>query len=272
MHISYKKASLSKAIADDPDFDKEVDKFISHIISLLDDDREDNDDEVSVSGESMSNLTVETDHMSVATDYSLNWRVGGMQEIFSSFFVVEVNEPIKKSEPNNPLVISQVEKVEQAHDSMSIILRVLLKTVAVARASVPDRPKLHIALAMIHEGLLFVHQVIRVNKNNISRQLIEAWFRTLREVAKTFGPLKKRLQTLGKKIAKKMKKHSNIAKKRTLSFVDIVLGDTMLLHALERGDWRQSLLRVEYALVKASITDEATCEQLHKGALLLVRP
>lgn len=262
-------ASLSKAIAEDPDFDREVDKFISHIINVLDDENEPSD-EISVASESLSNLTTETDQMSVATDQSMRWNVGNMQDVFASFFSIEAHAPTK-TELDNKLILSQVEKVKEAHDSLMIILRVLLRTVAVAKASVPDRPKLHIALAMIHEGLLFARQVIRVNKNNISKALIEAWFRTLNETSKTFGPLKQRAELLGKKMAKKLKKHSDIAKKRVLSFVDIVLGDTSLLHALERGDWRLSLMRIEHALVTASITDEVTCEQLHKGAILLVR-
>ena len=263
-------ASLSKAIAEDPDFDREVDKFISHIIHALDDNNQDAKDEImSITSESVSNLTTETDEQLSTTDQSFSWNMGNMQDIFTSFFAVEAHAPIK-AELDNELVLTQVEKVKEAHDSLAIMLRVLLRTVAVARASVPDRPKLHIALAMIHEGLLFIRQVIRVNKNNISKPLIEAWFRTVSEISKTFGPLKQRTEVLGKKIAKKMKKHSDIAKKRVLSFVDIILGDTLLLHALERGDWRQSLLRVEYALVKASITDEVTCEQLHKALVLLV--
>jgi hypothetical protein len=264
-------ASLSKAIAEDPDFDRELDKFISHIINVLDDSSgNDTNDDVSVASESVSALTnvTEADQMSVATDLSLQWHVN-MQEMFASFFAVEAHAPVKSGH-DNALVLSQVQKVKEAHDSLSIILRVLLRTVAVARASVPDRPKLHIALAMIHEGLLFLRQVIRVNKNNISKPLIEAWFRTMNEISKTFGPLKQRAQALGKKIAKKMKKHSDVAKKRVLSFVDTILGDNLLLHALERGDWKQVLLRIEHALVKANITDEATCEQLHKGAILLV--
>lgn len=239
---------------------------------MLDDNTNDTTtDDRSVTSESVSNLTSATDidQMSVTTDQSLQWSVN-MQDLFASFFAAETSTSIKPA-LGDELALSQVQKVKEAHDSLTIILRVLLRTVAVAKASVPNRPKLHIALAMMHEGLLFIRQVIRVNKNNISKPLIEAWFRTLSEISKTFGPLKQRSEKLGKKIAKKMKKHSDIAKKRILSFVDVILGDTLLLHALERGDWRQALLRVERALVKASITDEATCQQLHKGAILLVR-
>lgn len=264
-----KTASLSKATAEDPDFDREVDKFISHIITVLDENNNDSD-ELSDTSESVSNVTAETDQWSTVAEQSLDWKMGNIQDIFASFFIVEAHHSAK-TELENEFVSSHVQKAKGAHDSLIVILRVLLKTIAVTKAAVPNRPKLHIALAMIHEGLLFVRQVIRVNKNNISEALIETWFRTLNEITRTFGPMKQRVKILGKKIAKKVKKHSNIAKKRVLSLVDIVLGDTLLLHALERGDWKQLLLRVEYALVKANITDDATCEQLHRGVILLVR-
>ncbi|KAL3796710.1 hypothetical protein HJC23_010010 [Cyclotella cryptica] len=259
-------ASLSKAIAEDPDFDREVDKFMTHIINVLDDNKD--AEEISLTSESVSdggNSSIQSDQLRViaAHEQSQHWN---MQDTFASFFAVNPKKPVK-TEPDNELVQSQVQKFQEAHHSLSVILRVLLRTVAVAKASVPNRPKLHIALAMIHESLLFVRQVVRVQNKNISKALIEAWLRTMNEISRTFGPLKERTAALGKKMAKKLKKHSDIAKKRVLSFVDIVLGDTALLHSLERGDWKLSLLRLEYALVKSNITDEATCEQLHRGVL-----
>jgi hypothetical protein len=72
-------------------------------------------------------------------------------------------------------------------------------------------------------------------------------------------------------IDRKMRKHGSVAKRRILRFVDIILGDTRLLHALELGNWRESLLRFEVAVVKAGIMDTATCEQLHSGVAIMVR-
>ena len=208
--------SLSKAIAEDPEFDQEVDKFINHIISVLDDHKD--ADEVSVTRGSLSKgeSTVDADQISVATEQSQQNTDWNIQDVFASFFAVEHKKPVQP-ETDHQLVLTQVEKFRGAHHSVSIILRVLLRTVAIAKATVPDRPKLHIALAMIHESLLFVRQVNRVQNKNISIPLIEAWFKTVNEISRTFAPLKERFEMLGKKMAKKMKKHSDIAKKRVLS-------------------------------------------------------
>lgn len=72
------------------------------------------------------------------------------------------------------------------------------------------------------------------------------------------------------KILEKLRKHGTIAKRRLLRFVDICLGDTLLLPALELGDWKTALLRFEAAIVKSDIADKKTCEQLRKGIKILV--
>ena len=103
-----------------------------------------------------------------------------------------------------------------------------------------------------------------------SKKLIEAWFQALRDISDTFGPLKERLAALGRQIENRMRKHGSVIKRRILRFVDIILGDTVLLHSVELGFWRESLARVEAAIVKAGITDAATCEQLHNGLSIMV--
>ena len=130
----------------------------------------------------------------------------------------------------------------------------------------------------------------------MSKRLVEAWFRTLNELSNTFGPLKKRGEKLGVRLAKRFKKHGNVAKKRILRFVDIILSDTQLLFALELGDWRKALARLEVSIVKARVTDASTgrcgcglrtskqftnlrmpkpatstVEQMHKGIAMMVR-
>ena len=160
---------------------------------------------------------------------------------------------------------------EDTLKSAEIIIRVLLKTVAVAKGSVPDRPKLHIALAMIQESLLLVRQVFRVQLRHMSNELIEAWFRSIDEISDTFGPLRKRTALLWKRMERKFKRHGNVAKRRILHFVDVVLSDTQLLHALELGNWSKAMSRFEMAIVKAEITDASTCDQLHKGAVMMYK-
>lgn len=264
--------SFSKAISEDPDFDQEFDKFFSHIINLLE-GKKDGDDE----SESMKSPKTIDDKVSfistpereVKTKDADTTECWNISDFITCFFV----EPKKENKSCTATADSALhaQAFDEAHESAMIFIRVLLRTVSVARASVPDRPRLHIALAMIHEALLLIRQILRVQQKHTSTKLIEAWFRALSEISNTFGPLKQRAAALGVQIAKKFRKHGSIAKRRILRFVDIILGDTQLLHALELVDWRQALARLEIAIVKSCILDAATCEQLHKGLLLMVR-
>ncbi len=264
--------SFSKAIAEDPDFDAEFDKFFSHILKLLDGKKDDDDD--SQSGNSQNRIDgtglfvspPEAETITKEIDAIESWNINDM---FARFFVDSMKDDVSSS--GNKDTVLHAQAFDEAHESAMIFIRVLTRTVTVARASVPDRPRLHIALAMIHEGLLFVRQILRVQQKHTSKKLIEAWFRALNEISTTFGPLKQRAAALGVQIAKKLRKHDSIAKRRLLRFVDIILGDTQLLHALELVDWRQTLSRLEVAIVKSGIIDEATCEQLHRGVLMVVR-
>jgi len=192
-----------------------------------------------------------------------------INDMFGCFFV----DPLKdaNSSRTNQDVLIKLQAFEETHDSAEILIRLMLRTITVARASVPDRPKLHIALSTMHEALSFVRQIFRVQKKHTSRKLIEAWSTLMIELSTTFGPLKQRTAALGVQMAKKFKKHGNVAKRRILRFVDIILGDTQLLHALELGDFRLSCTRLENAIVHAHITDAATCERLHKGVILMYK-
>jgi len=270
--------SFSKAIAEDPDFDSEVDKFISYVIHLLDgkkEDKKDFDDTASV-GSSVTNDTgicqseppiSPTVDDSALTEVEVKW--DPWKDIIGCFFIEQKKE--EESVPEDNDVLIQAQAFDEAHQSAEVLIRVLLKTLTVAKASVPDRPKLHIALAMIQESLLLFRQVLRVQQAHTSRNLLKAWFRALNEISETFGPLKQRLEVLGIQISKKFKKHGSIAKQRILRFVDIVLGDTRLLHALELGDWKSALSRFEHAVVKSGITDDQTVSQLHRGGIMMYK-
>jgi hypothetical protein len=167
-------------------------------------------------------------------------------------------------------IMSQTQAFEEAHDSVLVLIRVLMRTTIVARASVSNRPKLHIALSMIHEGLLLIRQLLRIHKKHTSTKLLQAWFRTINEISTTFGPWRQRTAALWDKMLRKLSKHGTVAKRRLLRFVDICLGDTLLLPALELGDWKTSILRFEASIVKSEIADKKTCEQLRKGVKILV--
>lgn len=260
-----------------------VDKFVSHIIGLLDENiasqKSSKHDDVVVSDISEADVSLSTlDSATVISggvnsvksnesDVTYGWNIS---DLFGNFFMTPVEEENAITEEDAD-ILRQTQAFEDAHDSAEILIRVLLRTITVARASVPNRPKLHMALAVIHECLLFVKQVLRVQKKHTSKRLVEAWFRALNELSDTFGPLKKRGKKLGVRLAKRFKKHGNVAKKRILRFVDIILSDTQLLFALELGDWRKALARLEDSVVKASITDATTVEQMHKGISMMVR-
>jgi len=256
--------SFGKAIAEDPDFDAEFDKFFSHIINLLDGKKDGDDDSQTANGFFPATPGAESNPKEADTPE--NWNITDM---FACFFVDSAKAD-KSSSVNRDTVL-HAQAFDEAHASAMIFIRVLIRTVTVARASVPDRPRLHIALAMIHEALLLVRQILRVQQKHTSKKLIEAWFRAINEISNTFGPLKQRAAALGVQVAKKFRKHDSIAKRRILRFVDIILGDTQLLHALELVDWRQALSRLEVAIVKSGIIDNAACEQLHRGVLMVVR-
>ena len=263
--------SFSVAIAEDPDFDDEFDKFLTNIINLLDGNNGPGDEESSLLDDSKaSNESISIDQSKSLDASEANAAVGwNINDLFKCFFDDSKGgeeEIIGESKE----VSLQAQAFEEAHFSAEVLIRVLLRTITVAKTSVKDRPKLQIALAMVHEGLLFVRQVLRVQKKHTSRKVMKAWFHALNEISETFGPLKERAAALGVQIAKRLRKQGSIAKRRLLRFFDCALGDTQLLQALELGDWKKAIFRVEVAIVKAEITDASTCEQLHRGAIMMV--
>ena len=258
--------SLSKAIAEEPEFDREYNKFISHIITFLGGDEESADSD---SHQYETKASYDSFVMSppVAPEEQVTW---SLQDIFKCIYSEDVKNDSTIAEEKE--LLSRMEAFDEAHDSAMMFIRVLMRTTTVARASVSDRPKLNIALSMILEGLLFIRQLLRIHKKHTSAELVQAWFRTLNTISTTFGPLRQRTSALWDKILEKLRKHGTIAKRRLLRFVDICLGDTLLLPALEVGDWKTALLRFEAATVKSEIADKKTCEQLRKGFKILVSP
>jgi len=258
--------SFSKAIAEEPEFDREYNKFISHIISILEGD-EGSADSYSSSSQGKNKERIDSSVTSdpVVPVDPVTW---SLQDIFKCIWAEDEKKVEDVAEEKE--VLAQVQAFEEAHDSAMILIRILMRTTAVARASVSNRPKLNMALSMILEGLLLIRQLLRIHKKHTSAKLVQAWFRTLSEISATFGPLRQRTTALWDKILDKLRKHGTVAKRRLLRFVDICLGDTLLLPALELGDWKTALTRFEDAIVKSEIADKKTCEQLRKGVKILV--
>lgn len=255
--------SLSKAIAEEPEFDREYNKFISHIITFLEGDEGSADSNSSSTEQCKTKEDVMSDR--VVSEAEVAWN---LQDIFKCIWTEDVRKVSTFAEEKE--IMLQIQAFEEAHDSAMIFIRVLMRTTTVARASVSNRPKLNMALSMILEGLLLIRQLLRIHKKHTSADLVQAWFRTLHGLSTTFGPLRQRTAALWDKILEKLRRHGTIAKRRLLRFVDICLGDTLLLPALELGDWKTALLRFEAAIVKSEIADKKTCEQLRKGVKILV--
>ena len=258
--------SFSKAIAEDPDFDREFNKFITHIISILEgEEQRALDPEVSQTKDDKDGAVDTATDPLIPSDDALTWT---LQDIFKCIWSVEEKSVEMVLEEKQ--IRSQTQAFEEAHDTAMILIRVMMRTTILARASVTNRPKLHIALSMIHEGLLLIRQLFVIHKKHTSTNLVRAWFRTINEISTTFGPWRQRTAALWEKILEKLGKHGTVAKRRILRFVDICLSDTLLLPALELGDWISAGIRFEAAIVKSEIADRKTCDQLRKGVKILV--
>ncbi len=125
------------------------------------------------------------------------------------------------------------------------------------------------ALAIIHETLLFIHNVIKVQQRNMTRTSIEAWIKTLEEFADVFGPTNARLEKIGNGILERLQEHGKLAKLRAKSFADLLIADDNLIESLEKGDLRDCMTRVENAAVTAKILNEEMREQYHKLCVLI---
>lgn len=154
----------------------------------------------------------------------------------------------------------------QSYKRAFAVIRALMKTVSIARAASGDQPNFKLALSVCYDFLLFVRTVTKVQQKNVSPQSLAVWRRALEEIVSVFGPLKERVEKIGRGIAERMERQGNRAKIKVLRFVDIVLADEFLLLAVEQGEWDQCAVRLEQALVSARIIAEENREHYRKTA------
>jgi hypothetical protein len=145
------------------------------------------------------------------------------------------------------------------------VIRCLMKSITIARASCDGEPELRLAFSICYEFLLFVKTVVTVQQRNITQQSLRIWQRTLDEVVDTIGPIKDRLHKIGVGLAERMEQQGKKAKVRILRFTDIILADEALMVALERSNWETCLERLEIALVKSKFIDEVSRDHYHKA-------
>ena len=125
------------------------------------------------------------------------------------------------------------------------------------------------ALAITHEVLIFVHNVIKVQQVNMSKASVDAWQKTLFEFTQVFGSVNIRFQAIGNGIIQRLEEHGKVAKVRAIRFADTLISDDLLMKYLENGDLKKCMQRIENALVSANIIDSESCAQYHKICLAL---
>ena len=149
------------------------------------------------------------------------------------------------------------------------VIRTIMKTVSIARASSVDHTHFRLALAISYDILLFVRTILKIQQRNTSVESLRVWKRAWGEIIATFGPIQERLESIGRGIANRMEHQGRKAKVRLLKFVDTILGDERLLFAMEQGEWDRCLARVEIALVEAEVIEEKNLIYYRKAATFI---
>ena len=263
--------SFLRAIEEDDEFDEGMNEFITSMINFL--DRLD-----SPAGMLDSTGNEDTHIIITATDSTHSRKQYGKPESGLNRFMNDVFGIFGghgKSEADGTEIESiEVEctpdrniennSFQKSYDRAFAVIRTLMRTVSIARAACVDEPNL--VLSVCYELLLFVKTVVKVQQKNVSPHSLKVWKRAWEEIVSTFGPVKDRLEKIGKGIAERMEKQGRRAKVRLLRFVDRIVQDDSLLTAMEQGEWDRCGEQIEFAMVKAKIIDEENREHYHKTA------
>ena len=267
--------SFLRAIEEDSDFDEGMNHFMTSIINFLErlDKTEDLNDSIDADEQSIVITTSESTSSKVSEEkqdtgfWLMNDILGG---IFSPKSKVDNDDDVEDHKIENIEVEMQTSTGVQPGptniDRAFSVIRTLMRTVSIARAASADEPELKLGLSICYEFLIFVKTVIRVQQKNISPRSLAVWKRAWEEIVSTFGPVKDRLERIGKGIAERMEKQGRRAKIRLLRFVDTLVQDDSLLIAIEQGDWDRCAKQLEVALVTAKVIDEENLDHYHKTA------
>ena len=173
------------------------------------------------------------------------------------------------AKPSHP--VKETADRKRYYERAFAIIRVLMKTISVARVSSLNDPHLRLALAVVYDIILFVKKVFIVQQKNASVECMDIWARALEEVSTTFGPIKERFEKVGFGIAQRMEKQGRRAKTKLLRFMDEILQDERMLFSLEQGDWENCGIRLELALVRAKIIQKENLVHYRKAVAFLAR-
>ena len=255
-------SSFLLALEEDRDFDEGVNRFFTRVIEFLD-----RLDEPESSNRNSTQLPTETTLVVEPADIALVTSMGSDKSTLStaapgiwllnSLFISRKKKQIDEPQFGEKAT-AELLKVDlsEAYKKANSIIRALMKTTSIARASSKDQPNLRLGLAIFYEFLLFLRTVVKVHQKNVSPISLATWKRIMNEISTTFGPIKERLEKVIKGIAERMERQGNKAKIRILRFADIVLMDEKFLQGLERFEWDLCIIRLENALVQSKIVDE----------------
>ena len=165
-----------------------------------------------------------------------------------------------------PSDASQRTKRISGYDRAFTVLRTVMKTVSIGRASSVDHPHFRMALAIAYDFLLFVRTIVKIQQRNDSESSLSIWKRAGLEIKSTFGPIKERLESIGNGVALRMEHQGRMAKVRVLKLFDRLLNDERLIFALEQGEWERCFARLEIALVETEIVVESKLLYYRKAA------
>jgi hypothetical protein len=153
---------------------------------------------------------------------------------------------------------------QESYKKVYTVLRLMMRTINIAKAKCTDKPNLKLGLTIVHEFLLFIYNAIKVQQVNMSKKSIEDWINTLKLLEEVFGPTNARLRKIGSGIFDKIEEHGKVAKIRAIKFADYLVSDEKLIASLETGDISEVILRVEDAAIAANILSENLKAQYHE--------
>lgn len=283
--------SFLKAVKEDKEFDQGLGDFVTAIIRFLEGLGSD-DGNTSIDGDASSVQSKDTarlcreavddrdDHSAVASTVSMpskentpgfwfanDWFGGIFQDTQSAAPSVAA---ISEVSTNGTYIDEEeIARSDQYYKHAFAIVRSLMQTVSVARASSADDPNLQLAFSICYEFLLFVKTVLKVQQRNVTPHSLRIWKRALEEIVETLGPIKDRLEKVGMGLAERLEQQGKKAKVRILRFVDIVLSDERLIYSLDREDWETSIDRVEDALVKSKLLEVESRVSIHKTIMFI---
>mmetsp|Transcript_741 Transcript_741/g.870 ORF Transcript_741/g.870 Transcript_741/m.870 type:complete len:1995 (-) Transcript_741:61-6045(-) len=257
-------SSFIKAAEEDDNIDSEINNFLASAITFLED--------FDLGGKLSSPIKpVPTGigNRTVSLSSMLNVEGPGMWIVDGLLGDTKLPEASTNSAANKTARCNDEQFGKESYKKVYAFLRTTTRTVAIAKSCCSDKPNLKMALAIIHEILIFIHNVIKVQQVNMSQTSIDAWRKTLEEFSVVFGPMNSRLQSVGNGILQRLQEHGKIAKVRAFRFVDTLISDELLMKYLEDGDIAKCMQQVESAVINANIIDAESCAYYHQIGLTL---